>query len=276
MRFVSFAASVATLIGTAAIAVPTHAADIAPVYKAPVVAPVYSWTGWYGGFSGGYGWGDPYVVVDPSAVPLPPSGQALSTFSADSPFSFHTHPTGGFGGILLGYNAQFQAFVIGWEADFSLSGIRDTATGPFSNFAVFDTDTGSTDGLVSLETKLKWFGTVRGRWGFIVGAVMPYLTGGVAYGQLENTVTSSATQILNGAAAGGYNLSATFKDTQWGYAVGGGIDWLIANNWLFRAEYLYFNFSGNDYVPNLPAVTLLNTDFELQIVRGALVFKIAP
>ena len=254
-----------------------QAADIAaPVYKAPVVAPAYSWTGWYGGISGGYGWGDPYVVVDPSTVPLPPSGQALSSFSAADPFSIHTRPKGGFGGILLGYNAQFQAFVIGWEADFSFSGIRDTASGPFTNFAVFDTDTGSTNGLVTLETKLKWFGTVRGRWGFVVGTVMPYATGGLAYGKLENTVTSSATQILNGANAGGYNLSATFSDTQLGYTVGGGFDWLIANNWLFRAEYLYFNLGGEDYVPALPAVTLLNTDFEMHIIRGALVFKFAP
>lgn len=268
----------ATVFGAALFAAASaQAADIAaPVYKAPVVTPAYSWTGWYGGISGGYGWGDPYIVVDPSTVPLPPSGQALATFSADSPFSLHTHPTGGFGGILLGYNAQFQAFIIGWEADFSFSGIRDTATGTFTNFAVFDTDTGSTNGVVTLETKLKWFGTVRGRWGFVVGTVMPYVTGGLAYGQLENTVTSSATQILNGASAGGYNLSASFTDTQLGYTVGGGLDWLIANNWLFRAEYLYFNFSGKDYVPALPGVTLLNTDFEMQIIRGALVLKFAP
>ena len=266
------------VFGAAVIAaVPAQAADIArPVYKAPVVAPVYSWAGWYGGVSGGYGWGDPYVVVDPSTVPLPPSGQALSSFSADNPFSFHTHPTGGFGGILLGYNAQFQAFILGWEADFSFSAIKDTATGTFNNFAVFDTDTGSTSGLVTLETKLKWFGTVRGRAGFVVGTVMPYVTGGLAYGQLENIVTSSATHTLNGASAGGYNLSATFKDTQLGYAVGGGFDWLIAPNWIFRAEYLYFDFSGKDYVPNLPGITLVNTDFELQIIRGALVIKLAP
>lgn len=268
----------AVTVGVAIVAaVPALAADIArPIYKAPVVAPAYSWTGWYGGVSGGYGWGDPYIVVDPSTVALPPSGQALSTFSADSPFSLRTHPTGGFGGLLLGYNAQFQNFIIGWEADFSFSGIRDTATGTFNNSAVFDTDTGSTNGQVTLETKLKWFGTVRGRWGFVVGSVMPYATGGLAYGKLENTVTSSATQILNGANAGGYNLSATFSDTQLGYTVGGGLDWLIANNWLFRAEYLYFNFGGDDYVPALPAVTLLNTDFEMHIIRAALVFKFAP
>lgn len=267
----------ATFIAASAAALPVQAADIArPVYKAPVVAPAYSWTGWYGGVSGGYGWGDPYIIVDPSTVPLPPSGQALATFSAASPFSFHTHPQGGFGGLLLGYNAQFQAFILGWEADFSFSGIRDTATGVFSNFAVFDTDTGSTNGVVTLETKLKWFGTVRGRAGFVIGSVMPFITGGLAYGQLENVVTSSATQILNGANAGGYNLSASFTDTQFGYTAGGGLDWLIANNWLFRVEYLYFNFGGKDYVPALPGVTLVNTDFEMQIVRGALVIKLAP
>jgi outer membrane immunogenic protein len=268
----------ATLCVAIVAVVPARAADIPrPVYKAaPVVAPAYSWAGWYGGFSGGYGWGDPFIIVDPSTVALPPSGQALATFSAADPFSFHTHPKGGFGGILLGYNAQFQAFIIGWEADFSLSGIRDTANGAFTNFAVFDTDTGSTNGLVSLETKLNWFGTVRGRAGVVFGTLMPFVTGGLAYGELKNTVTSSATQILNGVSAGGYNVSQTFTDRQLGYAVGGGLDWLIANNWLFRVEYLYFDFNGKDYVPAMPAVTLLNTDFTMQIVRGALVIKFAP
>lgn len=271
-----FAATIGAAIA-AAVQTQVQAADIArPVYKVPVAAPVYSWTGWYGGFSGGYGWGDPYVVVDPSTVPLPPSGQALSTFSAADPFSFHTRPKGGFGGILLGYNAQFQTFILGWEADFSFSGIRDTANGAFTNFAVFDTDTGSTNGLVTLETRLNWFGTVRGRMGVVFGPVMPFITGGLAYGELKNVLTSSATQTLNGASAGGYNLSTTITDTQFGYAVGGGLDWLLANNWLFRVEYLYFDFGGKNYVPGLPGVSFVNTDFELQIIRGALVIKLAP
>lgn len=267
----------AAMIGAALVAaIPAQAADIAPVYKAPVVAPSYSWTGWYGGISGGYGWGDPYVIVDPSTVPLPPSGQALATFSAGDIFSFHTFPKGGFGGLLLGYNAQFQAFVLGWEADFSFSGIRHTATGTFSNSAVFDTDTGSTNGLVTLDTRLNWFGTVRGRAGAVFGVFMPFVTGGFAYGELKNTVTAAVTQTLNGASAGGFNITQSFTDVQTGYTVGGGLDWLIANNALLRFEYLYFDFGGKDYVPAMPGVTLLNTDFTMQIVRAALVIKFAP
>src|ERR1700733_5792101 len=52
------------LLATTALAVlvvgaPAFAADMAaPVYKAPPpVAPMFSWTGFYVGLNGGYGWG---------------------------------------------------------------------------------------------------------------------------------------------------------------------------------------------------------------------------
>ena len=62
-----------TLLATVALvgfASTASAADMpvkAPIYKAPVVAPLYNWTGPYIGIAGGYGWGhsnqtDPRIV----------------------------------------------------------------------------------------------------------------------------------------------------------------------------------------------------------------------
>ena len=65
-----------TLLAAAALAFSSSlalAADIpVPVYKAPVIAPVMSWTGFYAGLNGGYTWGhqsvDPYGSVGGSAI----------------------------------------------------------------------------------------------------------------------------------------------------------------------------------------------------------------
>ena len=66
----------------------------APVYKAPVVAPLYNWTRPYIGIAGGYGWGQ----TDPG---IPEVGSGSYTLS------------GGILGGTLGYNWQQGPWVFG-------------------------------------------------------------------------------------------------------------------------------------------------------------------
>src|SRR5713226_8057512 len=71
---------------------PAFAADVgtkAPAYRAPPLAPVFSWTGFYVGVHGGYGWS---------------TSQGLDL-------------KGGFGGGQIGYNYQINNFVLGIEGD---------------------------------------------------------------------------------------------------------------------------------------------------------------
>jgi opacity protein-like surface antigen len=72
-----------------------QAADIpVPVYKAAVMAPVMSWTGFYAGLNGGYTWGhqsvDPTVLSEACDDPIgcPPILALLSTGRKISPNSF--------------------------------------------------------------------------------------------------------------------------------------------------------------------------------------------
>ncbi|MFT4078671.1 outer membrane protein [Rhodomicrobium sp.] len=112
----------------------------------PVVAPVATWTGFYAGINGGYGWDD-----------------------IDSDSKFDGDFNGGFGGGQIGYNWQgafgTSPLVIGIEADIQGSGVGYDAH--------------------SYEANLDYFGTVRGRLGYALGNSLVYATGGFAYGSFE-------------------------------------------------------------------------------------------
>jgi outer membrane immunogenic protein len=53
---------------------------------------------------------------------------------------------------------------------------------------------------LSEEHKIDWFGTVRGRVGYAMGPVLVYATGGLAYGEVNATVTSPGKRISFWAA----------------------------------------------------------------------------
>jgi outer membrane immunogenic protein len=76
-------------------------------------------------------------------------------------------------------------------------------------------------------TKLESFGTLRGRIGYAMGATgnwMPYVTGGLAVGELN---------------AWDSLVPASGSDFRAGWTVGGGVETGITQNWRFKIEYLY-------------------------------------
>ena len=171
------------------------AADLPrPSYKAPIYSvPGYSWTGFYAGINGGYGWG----TSDWSG--------AGTTGS--------TKPKGALAGVTLGYNLQTGSWVWGLEADFDYSAMKGSDSG----------GTGVCSG-AGCETKLKYFGTGRGRLGYAGwDRWLPYVTGGVAYGNIKAT-----------PAFGG-----DFSKGKVGWTVGGGVEYAVFANWTTKLEYLY-------------------------------------
>ena len=205
-RFLIAAATAGALISTAAVAadLPTKAPAPAPF------APVATWSGFYAGLNAGYGWARRDAFGDLS----------------DSPCC--VKPRGGFGGVQLGYNAQFSQWVLGIETDLQGSGISKT---------VNDLNFGDT-----LRSKTDWFGTLRGRLGVAFNpAVLLYITGGLAYGQVNN---SAVGPVLSGSP---YNIDRTHA----GYVLGGGFEYKIAPSWSVKAEYQYINLRKND--PTNPA-----------------------
>ncbi len=231
--------------------VSANAADIArSAYKAPP-APVatYSWTGFYIGVNAGYTWSNDNSIntrsvagpCDLAAVGCPASPNYSTLFALGATGSVDGKFDGFIGGGQLGYNWQVQNWVWGVEADIQwLSNSDGTGTysvtvpsPAFPAQPVLTTFSGS--------ASLEWLGTVRGRVGFLsTPQAFIYVTGGLAYGEAKLSGTYNATCVVctfatrpNGAFAA--------SDILVGWTLGGGAEWLIAPNWTFKAEYLYYD-----------------------------------
>jgi opacity protein-like surface antigen len=82
-------------------------------------------------------------------------------------------------------------------------------------------------GVLTANHKLDWFGTARGRVGFIpTDRVLLCATGGLAYGQL------SATAPL---------IPLSWGSTRAGWTFGAGAEVALDHNWSFKVEYLYMD-----------------------------------
>ncbi len=159
----------------------------------------------YAGPAGGYG--PAYAAVNWSGLYVGVNGgygwSAVSDLDAGAP-----NPAGGFGGGQIGYNFQRGNFVLGLETDFQGADITDGNS-------------------VWGKSTMNWFGTVRGRVGYAFDRALIYATGGLAYGNVENT---------------GYPT-----ETQSGWVVGAGVEYKITPAWSAKVEYQYLNLDATDW-----------------------------
>jgi outer membrane immunogenic protein len=222
------------------------AADLPTKAPALVPAPVLSWTGFYVGLNGGYGWANrtvSYTPNDPAAFLGTCGGSGGGT--CIPPASFKV--TGGLFGGQIGYNWQLSSnWLIGAEADLQWANIEGTGNSPFH--------LGSTDTNMVATEKMKWFGTVRARAGFIpVTPLLIYATGGFAFGEIQETL-EVPNNVVGGTGAqtgGGFRYSCTtggppcftgsHSETKSGWTLGGGAEYMVTPRVTLKAEYLYVN-----------------------------------
>ena len=100
--------------------------------------------------------------------------------------------------------------------------------------------------VVSPGTKSNFLGTLRGRLGWTPSAPwLLYVTGGLAYGHTETEVALSThiSGLCGGGALGCPDASGFASKDDWraGWTVGGGVEWMFAPRWSFKAEYLYYD-----------------------------------
>jgi outer membrane immunogenic protein len=178
---------------------PAFAADM-PV-KAPIVTPVFNWSGFYVGGTAGYSWGDSRDRI-------------VGAVNVTDPYGVH----GFAGGGTVGYNWQSAGWVAGVEGDISFSHINGSVSGNSGNFGCGNTCT----------TDVKDFATARGRLGYAFGQVLPYVTGGFASARVA-------------AADNLIGLPGSITNWQNGWTVGGGVEYAFNNAWSAKVEYLHFN-----------------------------------
>jgi outer membrane immunogenic protein len=113
------------------------------------------------------------------------------------PNGYRISQSGAVGGFEAGYNWQWSNWLLGVEADFSLAGMNGRASGTsIASNAVTPPVTQTT----TAEQSTDWYGTVRGRAGWLATPnLLLFGTGGFAYGR----VAGSANLIFSGPAIGG-------------------------------------------------------------------------
>ncbi len=197
------------------------------ITKAPPPPPMYNWTGFYIGANVGVSWGSQDVTLNaPTAV-----------------ITNSNHLDGVIGGGQIGYNWQGMGspWVFGLEADFQGSGQKGDGS-----FAIATTPATG----IAYEDKLEWFGTVRGRIGYAMGDMgtwLPYITGGLAYGQgnINGSGSTAGTAVA-------FNTTTTYV----GWTAGAGLEWAFAPKWSAKIEYLYMDLGNGPTIALSPGFAL--------------------
>lgn len=139
------------------------------------------------------------------------------------------------GGGQIGYNLQRGSWVAGAEADFNWIG--EATTNRFSA-----TIPGAYTNAGADKSSVEWLGTARLRAGYAFGNLLPYVTGGLAYGATNASSGSVGTD--------GYtvdNFYGSNSGVRTGWVAGAGLDYWLGNHWSFRVEGFYYNLGTASY-----------------------------
>jgi outer membrane immunogenic protein len=234
------------------------AADL-PSYKAPPPPPppaIFDWTGYHIGVSGAWGGGS--VGYSSNIVALGSAGYGLWNSTGTGVGVWNNVASSyGTSGFLVGFQsgASWQLsnnVVLGYESDFNYADVNSSNNGVLGE---------------GLRSNLRWLGTERLRFGYAFGRFMPYITGGLAYGQIHTDGVSSFA---------GVPFTTSVSHWQAGWTVGAGMEYAVFDKVSVKAEYLYTSLQGNFGSSFGPGVyrTFSGTGFDTHIARVGLSYQI--
>ncbi len=180
--------------------------------RVAVAAPLYDWSGAYVG--GALGWANNSNRFAGGAA-IPPLGVGGAVV-------FPTITKDGItGSFLVGYNHQFNQFVVGVEGDVGYRMVGEKRYNQvWGDF---------------LTAHTNWGGSIRGRFGYAFDRALLYTTGGVAFQAAKATY-------------GGFWGSIGLGDSvRWGWTLGAGIEYAFAKHWIAGVEYRYTDLGTDTY-----------------------------
>ncbi|MCL7997265.1 porin family protein [Brucella sp. 21LCYQ03] len=175
-----------------------------PAYVAPISAvPAFTWSGAYIG------------------------GQIDYSMSKGK-FSYGNSPEakgtgkGFLGGLYTGYNFDIgNNLILGTELDFSAGFNKKKANDKFgaSPYA---------------SSEIRWSGAARARVGYAADRFLPYIAGGLAFGDIKDRLKTA-------------DSTFTKDKTRTGWTIGGGVDYAATDNVILRLEYRYTDFGKQSF-----------------------------
>ncbi|AQX20129.1 outer membrane protein [Bartonella sp. WD16.2] len=256
--------------------------DVSPIVR----PPTFSWNGFYiGGQVGGFS-SKISAMSHSDDIPLLPATSRGPIKWVPVSEKFLPKLSGFIGGFYAGSNVDLSnGLILSIDTDIILSARKNTKTTvitPPSNEGVNTEESDLTTSqhqrskrAAQLENTInteeaekniitfkytlnqKWTGATRIRIGFAADRIMPYIAGGVAYGQFQNILSLSSTNTQDKEL----NNMVDETKTMIGYTFGAGIDFAMTDNVILRAEYRYSDFGKKKFVKDSLELHYKTNDF---------------
>ncbi|WP_102830443.1 outer membrane protein [Bartonella bovis] len=233
-----------------------------------VVAPAFSWTGFYfGGQIGGFSSKTSLNLNYFKGI----NSKKLSSIEKD----LLPKLSGFIGGLYAGANFDLNnSLVLGVDTDIIWSDKKDTKVIKRSAYRMQDgpklqRENNKVEAVdikhllekftvtYSHTLKQKWAGATRVRIGFAADRIMPYIAGGVAYTQLQDIFLASI--------EAKENKVVDETKAMIGYTFGGGIDFAMTDDFILRAEYRFSNFGKKKFVKDKFEIDYKTNDFRVGV-----------
>ncbi|MDP3896654.1 MAG: porin family protein [Mesorhizobium sp.] len=184
--------------------VPAFADDT--IVDTPYEAPGFTWAGGYVGLQAGYLLGNSHWL------------DYLNNYADPEPDGF-------LGGVYAGYNYRLTTnLVLGIDADLTYANAGAFGLAHAPDGTIFGPGVGYT-------TELNWSGAVRGRFGYSADRFLPYIAGGLAFGDVNYSIIEGSTV-------------TPFTDTMVGWTLGAGLEYAFTDKIIGRFEYRYTDFGS--------------------------------
>jgi len=209
---------------------------------APAPPPCPTWSGFYVGVSGGYKFAATDIDLDLEGSwngPSPVDPFDKETIEPTAPNDLDT--SGAELGGVIGYNFQCGRWVFGLEAAGGYLWLRDS-----DNTGTFTVPLTGDEYNVATSFKTHYLFTVGPRIGYTFCNWMPYVTGGLAVGDIDFEQHITQFNQFQGGAPFFFE-GGSVSETNLGWMVGGGLEYAINNHWRLRAQYQFIDLGSVDF-----------------------------